>query len=212
MRQQMQYRIIAGRTVETRRGLFSIGPTYRKPRGTRRAGASSLKKIKANEKSCILNCARKINCNFRAGDVFLTLKYDDAHYPEDLSYEQAEADVKKFLRRVRSEYRKAAGEKLRAVWVTANWSPEHQAPARLHQHAVGLCRAGCLMVGHGHNLCPVNKGIALHCLQSAVTEAHDAHMYHANGWCSKLKQPFSRSFFTHLKMICCKDTKKVCQS
>lgn len=136
MRQQMQYRIISGRTVEIRRGLFSIGPTYRKPRGTRRAGASSLKKIKANEKSSILNCARKINCNFRAGDVFLTLKYDDAHYPADLSYDQAEADVKKFLRKVRTEYRKATGEKLKAVWVTANWSMENHEPARLHQHVI----------------------------------------------------------------------------
>ncbi len=135
MRQLMQYRIISGRTVETRRGLFSIGPTYRKPRGTRRAGTSSLKKIKANERSSVLNCGRKINCNFGAGDVFLTLKYDDAHYPKDLSFEQAEADIKKFLRKLRKEYGKTGG-KLKAVWATANWSVHRQAPARLHQHIV----------------------------------------------------------------------------
>lgn len=136
MRQLMQYRIISGRTVEIRRGLFSTGPTYRKPRGTRRAGTSSLKKIKANEKSCVLSCGRKINCNFGAGDVFLTMKYDDAHYPKDLSFDQAEADIKKFLRRVRKEYRKETGESLKAVWVTANWSVHRQTPARLHQHIV----------------------------------------------------------------------------
>lgn len=136
MRQLMQYRIISGRTVEIRRGLFSIGPTYRKPRGTRRAGTSSLKKIRSNEKSCILNCGRKINCNFGAGDVFLTLKYDDAHYQKDLSFEQAETDIKRFLRKLRKEYGKKTGEKLKAVWVTANWSVHRQAPARLHQHII----------------------------------------------------------------------------
>lgn len=136
MRQLMEYRIISGRTVEKRRGLFSIGPTYRKPRGIRKAGTSSLKKIRANEKSCELNCARKINCNFHAGDGYLTLKYDDAHYPKDLSYEAAEGNLGKFLRKLKKEYRKKTGEKLGAVWVTANWSPEKQLPARLHHHIV----------------------------------------------------------------------------
>lgn len=136
MRQLMQYRIISGRTMEIRRGLFSIGPTYRKPRGTRKAGASSLKKIKANEKSCELNCARKINANFKAGDGYLTLKYDDAHYPKDMSYETAEQNMGKFLRKLKKEYTKQTGEKQAAVWVTANWSPEKQRPARLHHHIV----------------------------------------------------------------------------
>ena len=136
MRQLMQYRIISGRTVETRRGLFSIGPTYRKPRGTRRAGASSLQKIKANEKSCELQCARKVNANFRAGDGYLTLKYDDAHYPKDLSYETAEQNMGKFLRKLKKEYTKRTGQKQAAVWVTANWSPEKQQPARLHHHII----------------------------------------------------------------------------
>ena len=135
MRQLMQYRIISGRTMEIRRGLFSIGSTYRKPRGTRKAGASSLKKIKANEKSCERNCARKINCNFTAGDGYLTMKYDGDHLPE--SYEQAEEKFGKFLRRLRKEYRRQSGEKLLPeVWVTANWSPKRQAEARLHHHIV----------------------------------------------------------------------------
>lgn len=136
MKTPMQYRIISGRTVETRRGLFSIGPTYRKPRGTRRAGSSSLKKIKANEKSCIQNLARKINCNFGVGDCFFTAKYDDEHYPEEMSYDQAESDIKRFLRKLRKEYRKATSEKLNAVWVTANWSPKRQSASRLHHHLV----------------------------------------------------------------------------
>ena len=61
MRKLMEYHIISGRTVETRRTWLPSGPTVRKKRGIRRAGASSLKKIKANEKSCVMNLARSSN-------------------------------------------------------------------------------------------------------------------------------------------------------
>ena len=134
MKKLMEYKIISGRTVETRRSWLSIGPTYRKPRGTRKAGASSLKKIKANERERVRNLARLINCNYQAGDGFLTLKYDDAHYPQ--SYEQATEQLKKYMRKLRTAYRKESGHALRAVWITANWSPRRQAPARMHQHIV----------------------------------------------------------------------------
>lgn len=136
MRKLMEYKIISGRTVETRRSWLSIGPTYKKPRGTRKAGSSSLKKIKANERERIRNLARLINCNFTAGDGFLTLKYDEDHYPADLSFETAAADLKKFLRKLRTAYRKESGSALPAVSITANFSPRRQAPARLHQHIV----------------------------------------------------------------------------
>ena len=134
MRRLMEYKIISGRTVETRRSWLSIGPTYKRPRGTRRAGSSSLKKIKANEKERIKNLARLINCNFGTGDGFLTLKYDDEHYPGD--YETADTILGKFLRKLRKAYRKESGSALPAVSITANWSPRRQATARLHQHIV----------------------------------------------------------------------------
>lgn len=140
MRRLMEYKIISGRTVETRRSWLSIGPGYQKPRGIRRAGSSSLKKIKANERECIRKLARLINCNFTAGDGFLTLKYDDAHYPEgetsEEQYQAAEHDRKKFLRKLRAAYRQKTGQSLKAITVTANWSPRRQAQARLHQHIV----------------------------------------------------------------------------
>lgn len=136
MRKLMEYKIISGRTVETRRSWLSIGPTYKRPRGTRRAGSSSLKKIKANERERIKNLARLINCNFATGDGFLTLKYDDAHYPTDLRYETADGILTKFLRKLRTAYRKETGSALPAVSITANWSPHRQAPARLHEHIV----------------------------------------------------------------------------
>lgn len=136
MRRLMEYKIISGRTVETRRSWLSIGPTYRKPRGTRKAGASSLKKIAANERDRIRQLARTINCNFKAGDSFVTLKYTDDHYPPDLSYDTAAEDLKKFIRKLRTAYKRKTGSALHGIWETANWSPRRKAPARLHQHLV----------------------------------------------------------------------------
>lgn len=136
MKKLMEYKIISGRTVETRRSWLSIGPTYKKPRGTRRAGSSSLRKIKANERECIRNLARLINCNYGAGDGFLTLKYDDAHYPADLSYEAASELLTKFIRKLRRQFKRETGQNLSAISVTGNWSPHRQAPARLHHHIV----------------------------------------------------------------------------
>ena len=147
MRRLVKYYIISGRTVEEKRSWIPLGPTYRRPRGTRRAGASTLKKIKANERSCVLNLARTINCNFGVGDWFIALKYDDAHYPtgtatdpdqrREEEYQAAKAILtKKFLPKLRKEYEKQTGKKLPAVWVTANWSPRHKHWSRIHHHIV----------------------------------------------------------------------------
>ena len=147
MRKLMEYHIVSGRTVETRRTWLPSGPTERKKRGTRRAGASSLKKIMANARSCVLNLARVINCNFGAGDWFIALKYDDCHYPtgqaadpdqrREEEYQVARRILtKKFLPRLRKDYQGATGKKLKAVWVTANWSTKRKHFTRIHHHLV----------------------------------------------------------------------------
>lgn len=147
MRTLVKYYIISGRTVEEKRSWIPLGPGYRKPRGTRRAGASTLKKIKANERSCVLNLARTINCNFGAGDWFIALKYDDGHYPagaagdpdqrREEEYQAAKKLLtKKFLPKLRKEYEKLTGKKLPAVWVTANWSTKRKHFTRIHHHLV----------------------------------------------------------------------------
>ena len=147
MRKLMEYHIVSGRTVETRRTWLPSGPTERKKRGTRRAGTSSLKKIKANERSCVQNLARTINCNFREGDVFVTLKYDDRHYPvcpatdpqekREQEYQAAKRILtKKFLPKLRVIYRETCGKSLKAVWVTANWSTKEKHFSRIHHHLV----------------------------------------------------------------------------
>ncbi len=135
MRRLMEYKIISGRVVEIKRSWLPSTSAYRKPRGTRRAGSSSEAKIKANEKSSVRNLARLINCNFDAGDAQVILKYDGDHYPIGFTYEEAAGCLRKFLQRLRRKYSKG-GRKLRAAWVTANWSPHRNAPARLHHHLV----------------------------------------------------------------------------
>ena len=135
MRRLMEYKIISGRVVETKRSFFSV-KEYSKPRGTRKAGNTSEQKIRANEKSSTRNLARVINCNFEAGDVFCTLSYDGMHYPPDLDYEGAKQHLKKFRAKLRRAYSKETGEALKAIWVTANWSPHKNAPARIHHHMI----------------------------------------------------------------------------
>ncbi len=147
MRKLMEYKIISGRTVEIRRCWMSTDREIRKTRGHRKAGNSSLKKIRQNEKDGIRRLARLLNCNFDAGDAFVTCKYDDRHLPigEETDPDQKREEeyqaakrifTKKFLSKLRKEYRKASGKALAAVWVTANWSPKKDAPARLHHHLV----------------------------------------------------------------------------
>ena len=141
----MEYRIISGRTVETKRSWFSIGPSYKKPRGNRRAGASSLAKIKANERSCVQKLARLLNCNVEPGDWFVTLKLDSAHYPESRTEDPSQRReeeyqtvkrllTKKAMPKIRKAYEQETGKKLQAIWVVANWSPKRRCPCRVHIH------------------------------------------------------------------------------
>lgn len=136
MRKLMEYKIISGRVVETKRSWFPMNSDYTKPRGTRRAGTSSEKKIRANEKSSERNLARVINCNFDAGDMFCTLAYDSGHYPGEFDYEQAKDMLKRFRSKLRKAYKTGTDKSLKAIWVTANWSPHRNAPARLHHHMI----------------------------------------------------------------------------
>lgn len=136
MRQLMEYKIISGRVTEIRRSYLPVrkeGEPAPK-RAPRVAGSSSEKKIRENEKSSALEAARVVNATFGKGDAFITAKYDDEHLPA--SYEDAEADIAKALRETRKQFKKIYGRNPILFWVTANWSPKRQAPARLHQHII----------------------------------------------------------------------------
>ena len=81
----MQYHIISGPVVETRRSYLTVR-TVRKTRGTRRAGASSAKKINLNEKQEALRLARIFNANFYDGGYLITLTFSPERLPA--SYEE----------------------------------------------------------------------------------------------------------------------------
>ena len=156
MKKLMEYKIISGRVVETRRSWMPVRQTGEPTptRGTRRAGSSSEKKIKSNEQESARRLARAVNSTVQAGDLFATLKYDDPHLPAD--YGQAEADLARFLRILRREFRKQFGRLPWCFWVTANWSPKREAPARLHQHLIierdAYALLGKLWQGGGLNI------------------------------------------------------------
>ena len=136
MKKLMEYKIISGKVVETRRSMLSVRQIGEaKPRRAARiAGSSSEKKIKANEKSACRDLARRLNATFIQGDIFASLKYDDEHLPGD--YESACDYLKKFMRKYRAEFKRAFDREPLMVWVNANWSPKRDAPARLHHHFV----------------------------------------------------------------------------
>lgn len=134
MKKAMEYHIISGRVIETRRCWLPCREEGKKQRGTRVAGSSSARKIALNEKEAVKRAARTLNANFGEGFLFVTLKYSPARLPA--SYEDAGRDLDKFLRGARAAYRKTTGKALRYFAVVANWSPKHQRRERLHQHIV----------------------------------------------------------------------------
>lgn len=134
MKKLMRYKIISGRVVEKRDVLMevSLDPT-RKKRG-RYGGKTGAAQLERNCREAVLRLARTLNCNFKAGDLFLTLKYSDERLPA--SREEAEKMVRNFMRRLSRAYLKATGKKLRWVLVTADRSSKTGQPVRLHHHIV----------------------------------------------------------------------------
>lgn len=132
MKKLMQYYILSGPVVETRRSFLTVR-SVRKTRGTRRAGSSSAKKINLNEKQEALRLARLLNANFWEGGYLVTLTFSPERLPE--SYEALCEIGEKLMRKLRLSCRKA-GTELKRVLIPANWSPKEDRPARLHLHVV----------------------------------------------------------------------------
>ena len=132
MKQLMRYKIISGRVVEKRDVLMEVTRT-RKPRGGRK-GKSTIKQVERNERESVLALARFLNCNYRGGDLFLTLKYSDGRLPADRA--EAKRIAKNFIRRLARAYRKKHGKALIWALVTADRSSKTGDPVRLHHHVV----------------------------------------------------------------------------
>lgn len=137
MKRLMRYKIKSGRVWEKRDVMMdvSLDPEERKarPRGKRK-GKLLAAQVERNMREAFRRLARILNCNFRGGDVFVTLKYNDQRLPA--SREEAQKLAKKFLRQVGAVYRRETGEKLKYVLVTADVSSKTGLPCRLHHHLV----------------------------------------------------------------------------
>lgn len=124
--------IRSGKVVE--KSQFYVGE--RRPRKTRRKGASTVKKLDANLRDAVKRLARTLNCNFAHGDLLLTLTYDEAHLPKvGEDFDAAEREGTNWWKRMRREL-KERGVKLRGVWMTSDLDPETGEVVRLHHHAV----------------------------------------------------------------------------
>ena len=132
MKRLMEYKIISGSVVEIRRSYFSARAGERKTRGTRIAGNSSERKIRANEQEQTKRFARVLNANLTPDWTLLSLKFDNEHLPT--TYQELESVAYKFMAKLRAAFKKEYGHTPKSVYVCANWSPKRNAPARLHIH------------------------------------------------------------------------------
>ena len=74
MRERYMIRtIISGAVVEKSKFLVAANV---KPRRSRKKGSTPLRKQDQNDRDAVKRLARVINCNFRHGDLWVTLKYD----------------------------------------------------------------------------------------------------------------------------------------
>ena len=129
MKVKMEYMIISGKVIETRRCYMSERTKHKKVRGQRKANSTSFNKIMLNEREGKRRLSRIMNTNFSDGFLHVVLKYQD-DLPE--TYEDLEKNGSKFLRKAR----KVFGEEFKYVMVNANWSPKKGRPARYHHHVI----------------------------------------------------------------------------
>lgn len=119
-----------------------MGARYSPPkrRGVKARGKTTKKKLEANEREAVKELARLINCNFGAGDLWVTVGYDDATLGSmSADPEERKAQGKDFLRRflLKCGYRcKKEGRKLRYIACTSVKAAGSDAPARLHHHII----------------------------------------------------------------------------
>jgi len=133
MMRAMEYNIISGKVIETRRCYLPCRDGSIKTRGQRRAGSSSAAKIERNERGAVNKLGRTLNTNFEKGFKFVTLKYSNERLPE--SYEELKRNGSKFCRKLKAWCEKN-GIEFRYVMINANWSPKRDCEARYHHHII----------------------------------------------------------------------------
>lgn len=82
-----------------------------------------------NKRNRIKKILRLLNSNFKKGDYFLTLTYAPDECPDTV--EQAEEDIKKFMRKLRNAYKKAEKTLKYMAWIEKGVEK-----GRIHHHIV----------------------------------------------------------------------------
>ena len=107
-------KIISGEVVERRKTRITRRPLKR---GGRMKGNSSEKKIIGNREHAKLQLARTLNCNFTAGDLWLTATFDPEHLEKmGGDYEGAKKEGRKFIDRLAYRLKKQG---ILCKWVLA---------------------------------------------------------------------------------------------
>lgn len=105
-----------------------------------RSHTSSRRKQDKNANDAVRVLARQINCNFGYKDLLIELDYDAAGYAAiDGSRDQAEKELRLFLRRLGRAMKKAGLEPRYAGAVTSDMDGATGENRRVHHHVV-LCR------------------------------------------------------------------------
>lgn len=126
------YKIQSGNVVERYKVWKSGAP--RTKRGTRMKGNSGLKKVESNKAGAIRRAARTLNANYTHADLFLTLKYDDEHLPED--WESHERDRALFLERIKKRLKKLGLPAAKCFSMCADKDGKTGREERRHVHVV----------------------------------------------------------------------------
>lgn len=128
----MEYKIISGPVTEIRRGWMPTKRGGQRVRRGTKAKKSSIEKIKRNETDAIKKLTRVLNCNFRMGDLWLTLTFPGK---EEINWETAQTAFDRFLRKLRESYRKEQGANIKFVYSQGR-KDEDGNDARPHFHLV----------------------------------------------------------------------------
>ena len=134
----MERVIVSGRVVERYRYRVSRTPAEK---SMRRKGGTLPRKQDENERSAVKRLARLINCNFEAGDLHLGLSYDDAHLKTmvggdiDELNRTANAELKKFMRRLKRELEKQ-GVEMKAIPFSSDMDGRTGELVRVHHHVI----------------------------------------------------------------------------
>lgn len=97
-------------------------------------GSTTASKKDRNANAAVRTLARLINCNFDHRDIYLTLSFDDEHYPEDRAAMQKETD--NFCRRLTRAMVKSGAHDIKRVIVLSDKDGKTGAAVRPHVHIV----------------------------------------------------------------------------